>query len=781
MRSSRGKRPAGNLPNPLTRFVGRRREIAETRRLLSRSRLVTLTGVGGVGKTRLAMEAARESRKGFADGVWFVDLAAISDPGQIAQTVATALQVPDQSARRAEEQLAEFLADREVLVLLDNCEHVIEGAAVLAERLLGVAPGLRLLATSREMLDVGGEQALVVHPLPTPDPAKSPPSAGLEASDAVALFLDRARSVLPDFAVTEANHADITRLCSALDGLPLAIELAASRLRTLDVSQIVERLADRFRLLTGGSRTARSRQRTLRALISWSYDLCTTDQQLLWERLSVFAGTFDLAAAEGVCCDELLPPVDLLDLLDGLVSQSVLIVEGRREGDRPRYRLLETIRQFGLELLREKGNHDLLRTRHRDYHLHLAERIAAAWTGPTQATGLQELRACHDNLRVALDWSLSTSSTDSGTAAHRLVTALRYHWCADGFLSEGRRWLDRVLLTVPDDRTVYARTLWVAAWAALLQGDHRIAEQRLDAAHDIATQSEDSLLALQVRSFRGLAAQFRGDLGAAIELYHGALVGFAEGEDDGAALLALFQLALALAHSGDHRAAATAREAIELSTRRGEQLCRSYALWALGYEAWTREDGDAASRFACTGLAIQRNYNDPIGAAHMIELLAWVAASRGAAERAGRLLGAVRALWRTNGTSIASFGPYLAKHHTLCERQVVESVRPERWRTLLEEGSRWGRQRALAEALGERAPDSPDEAGGNEQTPLTPREREVAALVAQGMSNRVIATTLTVSPRTIDGHVENILAKLGFTSRAQVAAWIAGRGEPVRG
>lgn len=767
----------GNLPKAaLTRFVGRRGDIAEGRRLIGRSRLVTLVGVGGVGKTRLAIEIGRESAKGFRDGVWFVDFAGVGDGGRIAWSVATTLQVPDQSTRPAEEQLGQFLADREVLLILDNCEHVIEDAALLAESLLDAAPSVRVLATSREGLGLAGEQIMPVLPLVGPSPNQCPPAAALESFDATAMFLDRARAVLPDFEATEANSADIVRLCHELDGLPLAIELAVSRLRTLDPKQILERLANRFDLLTGGSRTARSRQRTLRGLIAWSYDLCSAKQQLLWQRLSVFWGTFDLAAVEGVCDDEKMPRAELLDLLDSLVAQSVVIVEGRSAPEQISYRMLASIRAFGLDQLDNSGGRRDLKIRHRNYYLDLAERVAQAWTGPNQAEGLRALRKAHSNLLAALEFSTSSSEPDSAVSAHRLGIALRFHWCMDGYLSEGRHWLERIL-NVPVERPIYGRNLWVAGWVALLQGDQRTASTWLSDAEDIAEDIDDDLLRGQIRCMRGTAALFRGELQAAVDSYDAALAVFAKYDDDGEVLFTMFQLALALAHSGNPRAVSTARTAVELATRRGERLCRSYALWALGYTAWTKGELRSALRFTRAGLRLQRDYNDPVGSSLMLQLVACVVVSQGDVDRAGRLLGAIRSRWNAVGSSISSFGPHLAGDYANCRRQVIDAVRTERCEALMEEGADWDQPRALAEALGERPVPAANTVTGTGRVgpALTKREREVAELMARGLSNRAIATTLTVSPRTVDGHVENILAKLGFSSRTQVAAWVAGQ------
>ncbi|WP_051744430.1 ATP-binding protein [Streptomyces yerevanensis] len=746
------KQGPGNLPAAFTTFVGRRQDIAEIRRRLGAARLLTLTGVGGVGKTRLALEVAAAVRKGFADGVWLVDLAPVQNPATVPGVAATALGVPDLSARPVIEQLAGFLATRQCLIVLDNCEHLVDACAELVDTLLSAAPGLRILTTSRQTLGIVGEHVFTVAPLSVPD-------------EAVELLRDRAAACRPEFEVTDANRAAVTRLCAHLDGLPLAIELAASRLRTLSVDQVADRLEDRFALLTGGSRTARPRQRTLRALIDWSYELCAPDERLLWNRLSVFAGGFGLDAAEAVCAGDGIAPRDVLDLLDRLVAQSVVLIT-EREGQ-PRYWLLETIRQYGGQRLTESGEEERIRARHRDFYRRLAERIAEGWYGAGQEEGLARLRAEHGNLRTALEHS------DPQTAL-ALVAALRFHWCADGFLGEGRRWLDRALQAAPEPTPARARALWVAAWAALLQGDHPAADRALAEAGELGARLEDPVVGAYVQGFRGTSALFRGHLAEAVSSYERAVAAHEAVGDGPGALFSLFQLAVAQAHMADPQAERTGRRAVAAAEAHGERWCRSYALWALGHDAWVRGDPESGTALTRAGLNIQRGFNDYAGTALMMELLAWITASGGDHERAARLLGAVRPLWRDIGTTIAAFGPHLADRHEQCERMVVVALGPEAYEKALAEGGRHDRPaRAIAYALDSR----PDPGTGAESQPgpgpLTRREREVAALVAQGMSNRRIAAALVLSPRTVDGHVEHILAKLGFGSRTQIAAWVA--------
>ena len=468
MMAGRARQP-GNLPVGVTRFVGRRRELAEVRQLLVQTRLVTLTGVGGVGKTRLAVEAAGQVRHAFPDGMWMADLSAVADPSQVPQAVVNALGIIDQSTRPAAEKITGHLADAVALIVLDNCEHLADACAALVSRLLSQTRSVRVLATSRRPLGITGEHLLTVPPLKVPGPeVATQPVAALSQYDAVTMLADRTAALRPGFAVTEENAAAAVRVCAQLDGLPLAIELAASRLRSLSLEQLADRLEHRFTVLNRGSPAAQPRQQTLHAVFDWSYSLCSAAERLLWARLSVFSGTFDLDAAEAVCEGPGLPASAILDELDRLVAQSIVLAELR--GSRMRFRLLETIRQYGRERLAEAGEEEALRLRHRDFYLALAQRLAGQWYGPRQEEGLARLRDDHANLQVALEFSAADSADPR--VALDFTVALRNHWYADGYLAEGRRWLDRALAISGQDAGVArVHALWAAAWVCLLQGD----------------------------------------------------------------------------------------------------------------------------------------------------------------------------------------------------------------------------------------------------------------------------------------------------------------------
>jgi predicted ATPase len=456
----------GNLPAEFTSFVGRSRELSQIREALGRYRLVTLRGVGGVGKTRLALRIAGAVRRSFDDGTWLVELSALRNTELLARTVASALGMPDQAVGDPLDLLADYLADRHLLLILDTCEHLVEGCAMLSEVLLRAAPRLRILATSREPLEVLGEQAFVIPPLTVPD--LGAPASG---SESVALFVDRAEAIVPGFALTAANEQPIAQLCRVLDGIPLALELAAVRLRIMSIEQVVDHVDDRFRFL-GTTRSNMNRHQTLRAAIDWSHELCTPTERLLWARLSVFPGDFDLAAAEHVGADDELGDDALLDTLGRLVEKSIVLCEQ----DGRRYRMLDTIREYGTEQLSVLGGKQERSCRHRDYYLGLTERAVAGCLGARQVEWLGTLRQETHNLRVALDYSYARPGQEE--IGLRMTVLLRQYWLMVGLFTEGRRWHGKALAVAADSPDA-AWAVYGAAVLALQQGDQEAARPLL--------------------------------------------------------------------------------------------------------------------------------------------------------------------------------------------------------------------------------------------------------------------------------------------------------------
>ncbi|HEX4815522.1 MAG TPA: LuxR C-terminal-related transcriptional regulator [Nonomuraea sp.] len=776
----------GNLPAEVTSFVGRRQEVAEVRHLLSVSRAVTLTGVGGVGKTRLALRVGHEVRRAFRDGVWVAELASLETTGLLARAVAEALQIRDLTADPPLTMLTCHLRERQALLILDNCEHLIGECAALVDALLRAAPGVRVLATSRQVLGIDSEHAFPVPPLPLPGTGPSRPT--LEAfaqQDAVRLFAERARAVLPAFEVGEDNRDAVAGIVRRLDGLPLGIELAAVRLRALSPRQLLDRLDDRFRLLTGGSPAVTPRHQTLRALIDWSHALCSEEERLLWHRASVFAGGLDLEAAETVCSGSGIAPQDVLDLVVGLVDKSVLIREDHPGG--VRYRMLETLRQYGREHLSARGEEAELRRRHRAYYRDLAARARARVFGPEQVAWFTRLQLEHANLRTALEGWLSTrqESEKALRTGLGMATDLLYHWITSYYVGEGRSWLDRGLAathaaytaaaadgaTAPD--AVRGRALWAAAWLAIIQADVPAATTRLRECRALGERLDDESVLAYADLFCGMAAMFEERGREAVGWYERALTRHRRTGDPVGLALTLIRLCLARSYLGQSSAAvAAAEECLTVCDAHQERWHRAYTTMALGVELWRQGDLERATDLERQSLDFNRLLGDRLGAGITIEALAWIAAAQGRHERAARLLGVVQTVWSCFDAPLSGYG-HLAGYHEECREHTRRALGEQAFAAALRHGARLPYEEALAYALQEE-PTARD-TGRAERAPLTtltPREREIASLVAQGMTNKEIAASLVIAQRTAEGHVEHIMAKLGFSSRAQIAVWV---------
>ncbi len=557
-----------NLPIQLTSFIGREREIDEVKRLLSTTRLLTLTGVGGVGKTRLAVQMAAQVVDECKDGVWLVELAPLSHSTLVPQTIASALGVREQPSRSIVATLIDFLRPKQLLLALDNAEHLIEACAQLADTLLRACPEVRILTTSREGLAIAGETIWRVPTLSLPDVQQLPPVEHLMEFEAIRLFVERAKAVLPGFKLTDENALAVARICHHLDGLPLAIELAAARVKVLSVEQIAARMDDRFRLLIGGGRTTLPRQQTLRAVIDWSHDLLSTRERTLLRRLSIFAGGWTLEAAEAVCSGNRDEIGDILDLLTQLVDKSLVVV--KTSGGGARYLLLETVRQYGSDRLVEAGEATVVRTRHRDWYLCLAERAEAEHIGRKESVHefqerawLERLEVEHDNLRAALAWS---KADEAGAEAElRLAGALSEFWFSSGHWDEGRGWLEdslarnsqapaSALIKVLDgathlawrqgdneravslgerglalsrevgDETRSAEFLNQLSIAALRQGDYDRADTLGEEATERARRAGDNFLTGVFLGNRGVSAVIAGDYSGAAALFEESLM-----------------------------------------------------------------------------------------------------------------------------------------------------------------------------------------------------------------------------------------------------------------
>jgi predicted ATPase/DNA-binding CsgD family transcriptional regulator len=768
-----------NLPPEVTRFIGRRRETPAIAAAIDQYRLVTLRGAGGVGKTRLALRVAREIRDTFADGSWLVELSALRDHELLPAAVAAALGLPDEATGDPLEALAANLAERELLLVLDTCEHLVEPCGSFARTLLAAAPGLRILTTSREPLGVSAEHTLLISPLELPAPGWSrPPGHGAAEADAVALFVDRAQAAVPEFALSAANTGTVGELCRRLDGIPLALELAAVRLRGMPADEILTRLTDRFRIL-GSARTATGRHRTLRAAIAWSYDLCTPAEQRLWAELSVFPAGFGLAAAERVC-----GPGTAKTLIR-LVEKSVVQYS---DGSR-RYQLLDTMREFGAERLsataaRAEGvptgpptGAAELRARHRDYYRDLAAAAAAAAVGAEQTGWLARLGAETDNLRAALDFSFTAEGQqDDGLL---LTTLLRPYWLMVGQFTEGRRWHDLAVAVNPGSRE-NAWAVFGAGVLAVQQGDPNAGAPLLDRAAALAAASDDENLAAHVNDALGIVAFNGGDLETAQARYEAALASYERiGFGDPLALVTYSRLASACILSGAlDRAVQLCEECLRRCDETGEQWARGTALWVRGATRWLCGDITAAIADSLSCLRIKESVNDLHTIAMSFDLLCVCRVATAEFELATVLHGAGEALWTLLNAPVL-MGPAYVEIRKGAADTARAALGEERFDELLGRGLAMHLADALAMAKGETPAEGVlgGESGPSAGKQLTRREKEIAALVAAGLGNREIAARLFLSKRTVDSHMEHIFTKLGFSSRTQLASWVLGQGK----
>lgn len=755
-----------NLPVDVTSFVGRRQQVADAKRLLANSRLLTLTGPGGVGKTRLALHVAAAMRRTFRDGVRFIELAELRDSGLFAHTVAAQLGLHDQPSCTTIDIIIDYLRSHEVLLTLDNCEHLLDDCAQFIDAVMRACPKVRILTTSRQSLGVYGETTLVVPPLTVPSPEAVPSPDALTQYDAVNLFVDRAGAVLPGFNLRSQDCAAIARLCRALDGIPLAIELATVWLRALSLAQIEERLSERYRLLTVSPRNAPTRQRTLQALIDWSYDLCSQPEQQLWAQASAFSGSFDLDGIEYVGAGDGMTPEEIRNIVLSLVDKSILIRD-ERDGY-VRYRMLETIREYGEARLVAAGEEAAIRRRHRDWYARMVEQFQAEWMGPEQDSWILRLRREHANLREALSFCL----TQPGDAviALRLADKLGTYLGVQGFNSVTRHWLDQALAASSEPSPERTSALRRNAWVALLQGDADAADAQLAEAAEVAGKLGLTKESAYVTLVEGMKATSSGDMEKAALLTADALSGFRSGDDLSGTLLAMSIHGLILGLQGEReRGLALIQEAVDLTAQRGEVIWRSWALLALSFVELDHDlaQAEAAAREA---LNLRRRVSAKFLMAFAFEILAWVSERQGRHVRAATLSGAATTMWRAVGTSPDYFHPVGVVHHQHISR-VRTAMGDDRYHTALQRGCDLSEQAAVDYALETAtAADEQRQVSGDEAD-LTPRESQIAKLVSEGLTNREIAARLVIAPRTAEGHVQRILTKLGFSSRAQIAAW----------
>src|SRR5262252_2768998 len=812
-----------NLPQEQNSFVGRERELSELHQLVGVTRALTLCGPGGIGKTRLALQVLASVADEFPDGVWFVELGDLQQPDLVVSRVAAAVGVGEEPGRPLVDTLADALRPRRMLLALDNCEHLIDACAQVCQRLLASSPGLRLIATSREPLRVAAETVWQVRPLSVaPDSSSLTPGDALRY-EAIRLFAARAAASLPGFAIGPANSAAVAALCRALDGVPLAIELAAAWVRALSVEQIAERLADRFTLLTTGSRTAPPRQRTLGATMDWSHELLTTSEQVLLRRLSVFVG-WSLEMAEQVCSDDAIPAHRVLDLLASLVDKSLVVLEPEVLGQ-ARYRLLDTIRRYAAKRLADAGESVAFQRRLRAYIVAVAEhnlaigmaQVPAPWSARVDVFRRYDVDG--GNVLQVLSQCRVDGDVDRGL---RICTAVRPCWIVRGTFAEGGEWLDSFLaIDAPGISPAVRGAALVGRAQLALPSAPAMAESWAEAGLELCRAAGDGFwtaaalnLLSEIALHMGRTDEAAPHADEALSIAQAAGDGWNEGYALGV------RAAIAALLGRLREAEQLARSSIAVMRRIDQQWGVARGLLGLGDLARLRGDPGGAHARYLEALAILREIDARPDIARCLAGLARVALDLGSVGQASQHLSESLRLSHSTGSRIgvargleafaalagAEDRPELAVQLTAAASALREAAgfpalsgaRAERYLAparrlgepaiarLRAQGLAMGSDAAVALALS-----APQEAGDGHDAvtlaavgayemaalpgPLTPREREVAALVASGRSNRAIAEELVISPATAARHVANILAKLGFNSRGQIAAWAADR------
>jgi predicted ATPase/DNA-binding CsgD family transcriptional regulator len=810
------RRTHHNLPVDLTRFVGREAELAEVKRLLSSTRLLTLAGSGGVGKTRLALKVAGDVVDQYRDGVWLVELAPLADTALVPKAVALALGVPEQTGRPLHPSLVDALRARQLLLVLDNCEHLVQACVELAEPLLRACPSLRILATSRQSLRVPGEITWRVPPMAVPSSVTEPTRESLDRYDATWLFVERAVAAFPGLVITQPAAATITRICSRLDGIPLAIELAAARLTVLSLAQIDQRLNDRFRLLTEGYRTELPRQQTLRAAVDWSFDLLSEKEQTLFRRLAVFAGGWTIESAEAVGADDSVQPEDILDLLSSLVDKSLVLVD--QQSADVRYWLLETLREYGRGKLRAAGEETTTRRRHRDFYVDVARHAEPMLHRHEQVTWFERLDREHDNLRAVLAWC--QAHVEDHTTLVELARRLWWFWYQRGHIAEGSKWL-QAALSVTGERADRVDLLLGAGFLAYGQANLEQAEGLFAESLELARAIADEPRIGRSLAYLSMTLRDRGDLDRPAAMLDETLTLYL-GADPvdvafDVAFALYFQGRVAIRRGDVERAADLFDEGLRGFRRLGDRYGMALCLHELGNVALERGDNDSAGSLFAEVLVVSGELGFPRGICFALQGHATVARRRGDLERATALCRELLERWRLMG-SLAFIARSLEELAAIAEAR-QESERCARLlgaATVLRDESKMPMTRldrrdldydrlissaqarlgpevfAAAWEIGRATPldaiseyafqvsDSARAAKPSSAPPspthtpaslLSAREREVAALVAEGYSNRAIADALVIAPRTVDTHVSNILSKLDLRSRAQIAAW----------
>ena len=762
---ARPARRLGNLPAEATSFIGRRDELAELRGKLSTARLVSLVGPGGVGKTRLAIRIGTDLERGFRDGAWLVELADIRDADLVSNAVMLALDLRDQASKEPLPLLLAYLQDKELLLVVDNCEHLLTAAAQLIVEVMRAAPGIRVIATSREPLSVDGEHVIPVPPLALPSGHQAESLGQLRQNEAVMLFTERAAAASGSFDLTESNRAAVVEVCRRLDGLPLAIELAAVRIRVLTVEQVRDRLNDRFALLTGGGRAALPRHQTLRTTIEWSHDLLNPAERSMLKRLCVFAGRFTLDDVESVCSSEELPAAQSLTVLSSLVDKSLV---GKEDVIGVAcYRLHETMREFARLQLRKGAEEERLEDRATEYYRSRC-RQSVEESRYRLAEWLQWMDLEIDNIRAVLGRCVSRHDALNGLD---LATSVGWYWITRA-TTEGVRWLDDLLALGSGRPDAQFWAYFLRGFLAVLKADPNAARPVLERAVGTARELGEPLFLSQALCMASIAGNMASDRASALRLLDEAVIVTSPLDDFPARISVLQAQALSGFFGGDIEAVkAAAREGVRLSREAGDLYSLEMMLLNSGGTALIEGNLEQAKSFYREGLQIARRIDDRVAQYALLDGLGCVAAGSGQPPVAAQLLGAAETVRTQAGASLI---PILAPLIAYAEEVAVAAVGQSRFDAELNAGKRLTRGEAVRLALGEPArPAARPAANAKDVGLLGKREADVARLVADGLSNKQIGAKLFISERTVDSHVRNILNKLGFNSRAQIAGWVA--------
>jgi predicted ATPase/DNA-binding CsgD family transcriptional regulator len=760
----------GNLPSELTSFIGRRQLLQDVKSALNGARLVTLVGPGGVGKTRLALRSATDLRRGIADGAWLVELEGLRDAELVTKAVMTSLGLRDESSRWPVSRLIDYVASKRLLLVLDNCEHLIDASAVLAEAILREASGVRILATSRQPLGVAGETVIQIGPLSLPEDHGQSLDR-IAQWEAIALLVERAREAGAGFEVTEGNRAAVVELARRLDGIPLAIELASVRLRTLGLDQLVERLNDRFRLLVGGSRTAPARHQTLEATIAWSHDLLGEDERALIRRLAVFASSFSLEAAEVV--GQAGPPTsaDTLDVMAALVERSFVMREGT--SGIARYRLHESMREFALLRLVEAGEEAAAKKAHMDHFAGLCRftegDVTKADLAPRLAW-LDQLDLEADNIRAALRNCLADPrGADLGLS---MAAGLGQYWRTRA-VSEGAHWIDALLDRRSEDDAIRSEALFVKIGLSVVQGDHVAGLEAAAEAGAIARRLKADVLLVRILTNQAALQVLAGDPSSARATSADATSLAARLGDDMSFITAAQSEAFIAFMDGDFvRMRDVGLAAAARCRLIGEAFFLPVHLTSVGMGALMLGDHAVAEAALIDSLQASVVIDDRPGLVLRVEMLASSAATAGKAQRAAELLGAAEMLRGRIGAELSPFTRSLVER---AEEQAKAALGDARYVKAFEAGAHLDREAAVALAIGAKVRRDPAPTRERTGQVLSKREQEVAELIAEGLSNKEIASRLFLSERTVETHVYNILNKLGISSRVSIASWVSSR------